>query len=250
VLSSLSIWARGARLGAIGAVALVSFVSAVEPVRAQLTPRRYALVAAEIGAKVSHVHVVEGGVFAAGDALLSFESALQRAQVERAQAVLVAAEKTFAANQRLFALKSVGLIEVDLSEAEVAKARAELAYAKAMLAKCEIRAPFAGRVAEQRVREQEFVQPGQALVEIIDDATPQVDFIAPSVWLAWLRTGDPLTVRIDETGCSYLATVERIGAKVDPVSQSVRVVAALGHDAAELMAGMSGTVSVNPTARP
>jgi len=215
-------------------------------VRAQLTARNSAVLAAEIGAKIRSLHVLEGREFKKGDLLVSFDDTLQQSQVERAQAVLAGAQRTFAANERLRKLNSVGQIELDLSEAEVSKARAELSYAKAMLAKCQIAAPFAGRVAEQRVHEQEFVQPGQTLIEIIDDAPPEVDFIAPSKWLAWLRIGQSLKVTIDETGHVYSAQVERIGARVDPVSQSIKIVAGVIPASSDLIAGMSGTVDLSP----
>lgn len=210
--------------------------------RAQLTPRRYTSLAAEISARVSRVHVLEGGFFREGDLLLSFDSTIHRAQLERTEAVLAAAEKMASANQRLLELKSVGQIEAENAVSDFRKARAEVTLAAAMLSKCEIRAPFSGRVAEQKVREQEFVQAGQVLLEVLDDAVPQIDFIVPSKWLLWLRTGLQLTLRVDETGKSYEAKVERIGARVDPVSQSVKVVAALNIAAPELIAGMSGMV--------
>jgi RND family efflux transporter MFP subunit len=215
-------------------------------VRAQLIARHSAVLAAEITAKVRVLHVAEGGAFEAGELLVSFDDALQRSQVDRAEAVFAAAQRTFTSNQRLHRLNSIGQIELDLSEAELAKAQAELSYAKVMLAKSSLIAPFAGRVAEQRVHEQEFVQIGQALIEIIDDATPEVDFIAPSKWLAWLRVGQPLEVTIEETGCVYRALVERIGARVDPISQSIKIVARVADPAPELMAGMSGTINLLP----
>ncbi len=109
-----------------------------------------------------------------------------------------------------------------------------------------IRAPYDGRVAEQKVRPEEFVQPGQAVLEIIDDALPEVNFIAPSKWLAWLRVGQAITVTIEETSRTYNARIERIGAKVDAVSQSVKLIAALEGEHPELIAGMSGTVAVTP----
>jgi membrane fusion protein, multidrug efflux system len=217
-----------------------------ETIRVQLTARHSAVLSAEIGAKVSRFHVPEGGTFETGDALVSFESSLQMAQVQRARAVLTAAEKTATANRRLLALHSIGEVEAELSESEVAKAKAELSYAEAMLAKCEIKAPFSGRVAEQKVHEQEFVQPGQPLLEILDNAVPQIDFIAPSKWLAWLKAGQRLEVRIDDTGKTYAAVIERIGAKADPVSQSVKVVAALEEKHPELIPGMSGTIVILP----
>ena len=79
--------------------------------------------------------------------------------------------------------------------------------------------------ADLKVREKEFVQPAQPLFELIDSALPELEFIAPSSWLAWITPGHPLTARIDETGREYPAVVERIGAKVDPVSRTVKIVA-------------------------
>jgi membrane fusion protein, multidrug efflux system len=215
-------------------------------VRAQLTARNSAAVAAEIGAKVRRLHVTEGGSFEKGAPLVSFDDSLQQSQVARAEAVLTAAQRTLAINQRLHRLNSIGQIELDLSETEVVKAQAELAYSKAMLAKCTLAAPFSGRVAELRIHEQEFAQPGQTLLEIIDDATPEVDFIAPSKWLSWLRIGQPLEISVEETGTAYTARVERIGARVDPISQSVKVVAIVTQSSPELMAGMSGTIRMAP----
>ena len=124
--------------------------------------------------------------------------------------------------------------------------RAEVAAMAAMLSKCSVAAPFAGRVSEQKVREQQYVQPGQALLEIIDDSVLELEFIAPSRWLAWLRPGHAFQVRIDETGKSYPAKVLRIGAKVDPVSQSVKLASAINGKFPELIAGMSGTVLLVP----
>jgi len=57
-----------------------------------------------------------------------------------------------------------------------------------------------------------------------------------------------LKVRIDETRKTYPARFVRIGARVDAVSQSIKVVAAIDGQYPELMAGMSGKVQVTPPA--
>lgn len=234
-------------LSALAGAVAAAAGGAGDLVRAQLTARRSAVISAEVSARVSRVLVQEGARFKAGEVLVAFDDTTQRAQLERAEAILAGAEKTAAANDRLVALQSAGQLEAAQAEAELRKARTEVAFARAMLARCEIRAPYDGRVAEQRIREEEFVQPGQAVLEIIDDAVPQVDFIAPSKWLAWLRPGQQVTLRVEETGRDYVATVERIGARVDPVSQTVKVVAGIDGAHPELMAGMSGTIAVPAT---
>lgn len=219
-------------------------------IRAQLSPRRYTTLAAEIGAKVSRLPVPEGGGFKAGQALVSFDCSLQQAQLKKARGALLAADKIYAANRRLAEMQSIGKVELAVSEAEVIKNKADLDAMSAMLAKCHIAAPFAGRVAEQKVREQQFVQPGQPLLEIIDDSVLELEFIVPSKWLAWLKPGYGFQVVIDETAKTYPAKVLRIGAKVDPVSQSVKLAAAIDGKFPELIAGMSGRVSLNPPNKP
>ncbi|MEY3202384.1 MAG: hypothetical protein RIR70_1934 [Pseudomonadota bacterium] len=57
-----------------------------------------------------------------------------------------------------------------------------------------------------------------------------------------LKTGQRFEVKIDETGKSYPAHITRIGARIDPVSQSVKIVAAIDNKYPELIAGMSGQV--------
>jgi membrane fusion protein, multidrug efflux system len=219
-----------------------------QDIRAQLSPQRYTTIAAEIGAKISRISVAEGGSFRAGQVLVQLDCSIQQAQLQKARAVLDAAEKTYAANKRLDELHSIGKVELDVSQAETAKARADLSATSVVLSKCGIAAPFAGRVAEQKAREQQYVQPGQALLDILDDSVLELEFIVPSRWLAWLKPGYAFQVHIDETNKSYPAKIQRIGAKVDPVSQSVKLSATISGRYPELIAGMSGRVALQPPA--
>jgi len=188
--------------------------------------------------------VAEGARFKAGANLVAFDCSLQQAQLNKAKAALAGAEKVWSANRRMAELNTVGKVELDVSEAEVAKAKAEVASNAAVIGKCSVAAPFSGRVAEQKVREQQYVQPGQTLLEIIDDSQLELEFIVPSKWLAWLKPGSAFQVAIDETGKTYPARVQRIGARVDPVSQSVKLSGAIDGSFHELISGMSGRVSV------
>jgi membrane fusion protein, multidrug efflux system len=129
-------------------------------VRAQLTPRRHAVLSAEVAARVRQFHVKEGATFAAGDALVTFEDAVPRALLARAEATLTSAERTYAANQRLHTLNSIGQIELELSAAELAKARADHSLATTQVSRCSIIAPFTGRMAVQHVQPEEFTQIG------------------------------------------------------------------------------------------
>jgi len=217
-------------------------------IRAQLIPRRYTTVSSELGARISRIHVTEGGAFKKGQSLVSLDCSLQEAQLRKSEAELASAQKTFAANTRLAELNSIGQVELDTSAATRSKAAADVDMAKAYLRKCVIKAPYNGRVAEQRAREQQYAQTGQPLLEILDDSALELEFLVPSRWLTWLKPGARFFVKIDETGKTYPAKVMRTGARIDPVSQSIKIKGQVAGRYPELLAGMSGVVSF-PTAQ-
>ena len=219
-------------------------VVAEREIRAQLTPKRYTTLAAEVGAKVQALPVPEGGAFRAGQTLVSFDCSLQQSQLQKSKAALDAAEASLKSTTRLSELNSAGSLELELARTEAAKARADVSFNTILLGKCEVVAPFGGRVSEQKVREQQYVQAGQPLLEIIDDSTLELEFIAPSQWMAFLKVNSAFEIRIDETGRSYPATIVRTAARVDPVSQSVKFVGAIRGHHPDLVAGMSGRVIV------
>lgn len=215
-------------------------------IRAQLAPYRSTTLAAEIGAKIRSLPVKEGGAFKSGQSLVSFDCSLQQAQLNRARAALSGAEATYKGNQRLMEFGTIGKIEMEVSETEVAKSRADVGTTSTMLSKCNIPAPFSGRVAELKVREQQYVQPGQPIMEIIDDSVLEIEFLVPSKWLAWIKAGTKLSIAIDETRKDYPAQIQRISARVDPVSQSVKLVATIDGRYPDLIAGMSGRINLAP----
>jgi membrane fusion protein, multidrug efflux system len=215
-------------------------------IRAQLAPRRSTTLSAELAAKIERIPVREGDRFREGLVLVSMECSLQRANLDKARAALTAAAKTSSVNERLHEMKAGGALEAEVSAAEAAKARAEVSAATVIVSKCAVPAPFPGRVVDLKVREQQFVQPGTAMMEILDDTVLEVEFLAPSKWLAWLKPGSAFEIAIDETAKTYPAKVIRLGAKVDPVSQSVKVVGEIVGSHPGLIAGMSGRVMVSP----
>jgi membrane fusion protein (multidrug efflux system) len=256
-------WLRAALTGLLCAVAAAAAVAQARPaaptradqaldsrlknqeIRAQLTPRRFTTLSAEVAARIQRLSVAEGTAFTEGQVLVVFDCTVQQAQLEKARAELEAAQATQKANERLLEFNSIGQLELDLSRSAVGRARAELGMHEAVLSKCSVRAPYAGRVAEQKAREQQFVQPGQPLLEILDDSALELEVLVPSSWLVWLRPGQRVRVQIDETRKAYPARFTRIGARADPVSQSVKVVAAIDGRFPELVAGMSGRLLPN-----
>lgn len=217
-------------------------------IRAQLVPLHYTTLSSEMAGRIDKINTQVGDRFHQGDVLVVFDCGVPRAQVAHAQAVVTQAEKTYEINRRLKELKSLGQLELDVSAAEVLKGKADLEAAEAVESKCTIAAPFSGITAEQKAREFQYTTPGQPLLDILDDHTLEIELIAPSHWLSWLKPGYPFQVRIEETEKTYPARISRLGGRVDPVSQSIKVIGEIMGDAPDLMAGMSGRANVTPPA--
>jgi RND family efflux transporter MFP subunit len=215
-------------------------------IRAQLSPRQYTTLSSEMAGRVDRIATQVGAHFQNGDILVEFDCAVQRAQEQRARAVLTQADRTYTIDQRLVALKSMGQLELDVAGAEVEKAKADVAAAVAMTSKCTIAAPFSGVTVEQKVHAFQYTTPGQALLDILDDHGLEIELIAPSRWLSWLKPGYAFQIHIDETDKNYPAQITRLGGRVDPISQSIKVIGEITGDAPELMAGMSGRATMTP----
>lgn len=221
-------------------------VGAGPEIRAQISPRRHTVLSAEIPGKIVRLDLREGDAFESGDVLAAIDCAAHEARRDRAAAQEDAARRRLDTAGRLDRLSSISRLEVDEARAALAAAEAETALAQVFVARCEIRAPFAGRVAERRVQEHQYVAEGDQLLAILDDAALEVEMLVPSRWLVWLEPGQTFSVAVDELGSTVEAEVARIGARVDPVSQSIKVFGRIPQGTPGLVAGMSGVARLAP----
>jgi RND family efflux transporter MFP subunit len=212
-------------------------------IRVQLVARDQVDLSSEISAKIASMPFREGDAFRAGQALVSLDCSLFAAQLHKAQAEADAAVQLKRVDDRLSQLHSIGQIDVEQADAKAKASAAEVAYMQTTVRKCSIAAPFDGRVVKRSAAAQQFAEPGKPLLTIVDTGHLELKMIVPSKWLAWLKPGHALTVTVDEVGKTYPATVARIGARVDPVTQTVDVTAALSGKTSELLPGMSGWAS-------
>ncbi len=242
-LVSLALWSATASLPAFAQDMGSSSETgdmAMTDMRVQVIPRDSTTLASELGARINRLDLREGERFAKGEMLIGFDCSTQKAALDEAEAILHATEITVAANKRMVELRTVGKLEYQLSLAEQEKAKAKLAAAEAIVRKCEITAPFDGRIVEQKVHAEQFVQPGQALLDILDDSILEVEFVVPSSYIGRLPVGTAVGVLIEETGKTYPVRISRIGARIDPVSQTIKMTAAFDERDADLIVGMSG----------
>jgi hypothetical protein len=98
-----------------------------------------------------------------------------------------------------------------------------------------------------KVQRYQYVTVGQPLIDILSDKDLELELVAPSRWLAWLQPGERFIVRVDELERTFPAIVTRIGARIDPVSQTIKIYARIDGVYPELRTGMSGLAQFSRT---
>lgn len=209
-------------------------------IRTQLTSRNAVTISSELAARIATLSVREGDSFRAGQLLVGFDCSLYQSQLRKAEASIEAAAALVQSNLRLVELNSIGKFELAQAQAKLKEAQAEAASTRTVVSRCNILAPFNGRVAKRHAATHQYTSPGAPLLDILETGQLEVQMIVPSKWLAWLKPGAAFSVEVEELGKTFPAKVRRLGAQIDPVSQSVAVVGVIDshHDA--LLPGMSG----------
>lgn len=215
-------------------------------IRTQLVSPDAVVLSSELAAKIDALPLREGDAFKRGDKLVVFDCSLYNAQFKKAQAIADSANKLLAVNKRLADLNSVGELELEQSAAKVREAEAELHYMKTSVDKCIIRAPFAGRIAKRLVATHQYVNTGTPLLDILSSEQLELQMIVPSNWMTWLKVGMAFQVEVEELGQTYPAQITRLGARIDPVSQTIAITGKVSASAPELLAGMSGWAQFEP----
>ena len=202
-----------------------------------------ATISVAVSAPVRKIAYRAGESFQKGQTLIEFDCSRYQAE-HRAKIAAYEARKQDARNKkRLLVHQAIGASEVAIARAQMDEAKAIADGAAFLVSQCTVKAPYDGRVVERLINEYETPAANQPLIKIIDSSKSRLELIVPSKWLVWLHSGDRFMLTVDETGEKIAATIGRLGAIVDAVSQTVKITAELTGGKSIVLPGMSGTAT-------
>jgi membrane fusion protein, multidrug efflux system len=218
-------------------------VSDGNSVRAIVRSVRNVTIGSELNARIKDMPFRDGDQFAAGDVLVQFDCKRTQAELAAAVATYGSRKAAYDSSVRLLSYKAIGSLSVDQVKFEVDKAAADVQNLEAKRDSCTIVAPFRGRVVEKLAQAHEVAQPNQPLMKIVEAGTQEFVLMVPSSWLDKVNKGSKFSIQIDETGQTHEAVVTQVGGSIDPISQSMRMIAEVSVPQLSLSPGMSGTAS-------
>jgi RND family efflux transporter MFP subunit len=215
-------------------------------VQAVLSPKRQAVISSGIDARITKFNVENGSRFKKGDILVEYDCAIDYGRMKEAQSRRRVTQKQYEAYEKLLNLKSASDMELLMARESDEQNLALIDQIQGRLKTCRHTAPFDGRVMKKMASQYEYAQQGRVLMDISSLEPLRAEFLVPSKWLRWMNVGTPLHINIGETGRTYSATIVAIHGEVDPVSQSIQVVAEMEAYHEELLPGMSGRAVFSP----
>lgn len=180
---------------------------------------------------VTTIHVDAGSKVQAGDLLLELDPELAqlqldsaKAQVEQADTALKDARRRLEEAQRLIPQRSIAESVVRDIEAEVAsdeaalhQAQADAGYREGILLRHQLRAPFAGVVSAKLTETGEWINPGQAVFELVAVDDVRLDFSVSEDYLADIQPDAPVSISLNSNpGQSYPGRVATVVPVTDP----------------------------------
>lgn len=210
-----------------------------------LAPVAGMTVAADADGIVVRIAAENGTAVRAGDLLVELDSSVEVAQREAARARAELARVNITRQEELWQRKAIAKVEYDTAVAARKQAEAEVAALDAVIAKKQVRAPFAGRAGLRLVNPGQYVGRGAPLLPLQQLDPMYVNFSIPQRHLPELALGRRVALRVDAyPEAAPAGEITAINATVDAATRNITVQATVANPGEKLRAGMFVRVEV------
>ena len=219
------------------------YASESQTARAVIVSLDRTVLSSEIAGEITELSKFEGDSFKKGEPLIKIDCSIYKAQKRKIDVEKEIARLELEKNKKLDTFGSIGTFEIQISQENLNKQKAESDIAAINISRCDILAPFDGKIASKKVSKHQNIKPQDELLEIVGVDNLEAKVVVPSSWLIWLKKGIEFDLSIDETQTTVKAQIVQIDSIVDPTSQSITVRAKLLKPYDNIIPGMSATAN-------
>lgn len=210
----------------------------------ELEAVRQVNISAEAAGQINLIQFSSGARTEAGQLLVQLNDAVEQADLLRLQAHARNAESLYQRTKSLHKNQVATQEQLEQTAAERDMAMAAVAQTKALIDRKNIRAPFNGIVGIRRVHEGQYLNPGEAIVSLVDDSSLNVNFSLDERSIVGLAAGMSVKLRVDVWPDKVFPAVITA---IDPLinrSRMVQVQAQVDNQQSQLRAGMFAHINV------
>ncbi|WNL33772.1 efflux RND transporter periplasmic adaptor subunit [Arcobacter cryaerophilus gv. pseudocryaerophilus] len=199
------------------------------------------IISSEIAGEIIELSKYEGDSFKKDETLIRIDCSVYKAQKRKIDVEKEISRLELEKNKKLDSFGSIGTFDIKISQENFNKQKAESDIASINISRCDIKAPFDGKIASKKVSKYQSIKPQDELLEIVGLDNFEARVVVPSSWLVWLKKGTEFDLNIDETQQTVKAQIVQIDSIVDPTSQSISIRAKLIKPFENILSGMSAT---------
>ena len=212
-------------------------------VQGQVEANRSVDLKVEVDGRVSKIGVEEGSRVNKGDSLITLSADYRLKQLAKAKAVLRQKNSDYAASKKL---KKRGLLAENrliADQAAVQIARADLATIQHEVDSAKVMAPFSGVLNSRAVEMGDYLQKGDSVGTLIDDAMLKVTGQVPQQNVGDLQLNQAVEVNLSN-GLSAFGNLAFISAVADNVTRSYRVEVHLDNTKRSRLIGLTASLKL------
>lgn len=207
-------------------------------------------ITADTTEKIRAIYFEDGQFVSQGDVLIELDKNEEEAELKAAQAQLSEAQTAYKRAKNLQGSNAMSKATLSERFAALKSSEANVEALKARLEELVITAPFDGVLGLREVSVGALVQPGDKITTIDDLTKIKVDFDVPSVYLASLKSGLPVTARVEAySDRVFSGAVQSVNTQIDPVTRTVRVRAILPNPDNVLKPGLLMSIILDKDTR-
>jgi RND family efflux transporter MFP subunit len=219
----------------------------------QLQPVKSASIRAEVAASIIALNYDQGDRVAAGAVLARLDDTAirdawlsARSGLTAAQSSADIAQRELQRAERLVAAGAIAERDVEAARrgalaatAQLADAQARVSAAQKQLDATQVKAPFAGIIAERPASAGDVVAPGAPLFTLVDPASMRLEAAIPASALREVRVGMGVQFRVSGYADQvFTGQVTSVNPNADPATGQVRLYASIPNTGGALVAGL------------
>ena len=202
--------------------------------------------AMDVAGVVTAVELKSGQEVQQGQVLLQLRDTDDVAGLQQLEAAAKLSGLTFERARRQLAAQAISQADYDSASADLKSKQAAVAQQKALVAKKQLRAPFAGRAGIVTLSPGDYLSAGTAVVTLQQLDPLLIDFNVPQRELGRLRVGQTVHLALDAYADRVFGgEVSAINPQVDTSSRNVQVEARIPNADHALTPGMFAKLTVD-----
>lgn len=202
--------------------------------------------AMEVAGLVTGVNLTSGQDVKQDQVLLQLRDGDDVAQLQQLEATAQLSQLTFERARQQLAVQAISKADYDTAAADLKAKQAAVAQQKVVVAKKQLRAPFAGRAGIITTNPGDYLSAGTMVVTVQQLDPLLVDFYVPQSELGRLQVGQAVNLKLDAYASrGFTGKLSAINPKVDASTRNVQVEATVPNHDKTLTPGMFAKVSVD-----